>query len=62
MTICIKKKIESTFLKTAVPKPISALLDEEDEDIDDRGQSAEGDRTPVAQTAPPLQPDRSAGG
>ncbi|XP_026294416.1 kxDL motif-containing protein CG10681 isoform X1 [Frankliniella occidentalis] len=38
----------------AVPKPVSTLLDEEGEDLEDPEGSLDGNRTPVAQIAMPL--------
>ncbi|XP_034230142.1 kxDL motif-containing protein CG10681 [Thrips palmi] len=39
----------------AVPKPKPILLDEESEEAEDQINCAESDRTPVAQSAPPIQ-------
>lgn len=49
-----------TFVETAVPKPKPIVLDEENEEVEDQINSAEGDRTPIAQSAPLMQTEPQA--
>lgn len=58
----LKKRLSNQYPQAfaAVPKTLETALDEEAEDLEEQANSAEGDRTPVAQIAPPFQSRRQA--